>query len=136
MMDTSQSKHKAILLVALVFVLGIALGAGSVYVLTARVHAALRQSAAPINRSPASIVARMDAVLDLNPDQEKQIEAILTDTQARYAEIHRQADPEYDQARHESRERIRQVLKPEQLPKFEAFLRQVDEERRKRFAAN
>jgi Spy/CpxP family protein refolding chaperone len=131
-MDASQSSRKAILLVALVFALGIALGAGGVYVLTTHVHAARPQAAGPGGRSPASVVARLDAELALNPDQEKQIEAILTDTQARYAEIHRQADPEYDQARHEGRMRIREVLTPEQRPKFDQFLRRVDEERRRR----
>jgi Spy/CpxP family protein refolding chaperone len=136
MMDTIQSNRKAILLVALVFVLGIALGAGGVYVLTTRVHAARAQAAAPGGRSPASVVARLDGELNLTPDQEKKIEAILTDTQARYAEIHRQADPEYDQARHQGRVRIREVLTPEQQPKFDQFLRRVDEERRSRQSEN
>jgi Spy/CpxP family protein refolding chaperone len=136
MMDAIQSNRKAILLVALVFVLGIALGAGGVYVLTTRVHAARAQAAAPGGRSPASVVARLDGELNLTPDQEKKIEAILTDTQARYAEIHRQADPEYDQARHQGRVRIREVLTPEQQPKFDQFLRRVDEERRSRQSEN
>jgi Spy/CpxP family protein refolding chaperone len=136
MMDAIQSNRKAILLVALVFVLGIALGAGGVYVLTTRVHAARAQAAAPGGRSPASVVARLDGELNLTPDQEKKIEAILTDTQARYAEIHRQADPEYDQARHQGRVRIREVLTPEQQPKFDQFLRRVDEERRRRQSEN
>ena len=61
-MDASQSSRKAILLVALVFVLGIALGAGGVYVVTTRVHAARPQAAAPGSRSPASVVARLDAI--------------------------------------------------------------------------
>jgi len=135
-MDARQSSRKAILLVALVFVLGIALGAVGVYVVTTRVHAARPQAAAPGGRSPASVVARLDAELDLTPDQEKQIEAILTDTQARYAEIHRQADPEYDQARHQGRVRIREILTPEQQPKFDLFLRRVDEERRRRQSEN
>jgi hypothetical protein len=135
-MDANQTNRKAILLVALVFVLGIALGAGGVYVLSIRVHAARPQFAGLRTQSPASVVARMNADLILRPDQQKQIEAILTDTQARYAEIHRQADPEYDQARHAGRDRIRQVLTPEQLPKFEAFLRRVDEERRRRQSEN
>jgi Spy/CpxP family protein refolding chaperone len=135
-MDASQSNRKAILMVALVFVLGIALGAAGVYVVTTRVHAARPQAAGREGRSPADVVARLDRELDLTSDQEKQIEAILTDTQARYAEIHRQADPEYDQARQQGRDRIREVLTPEQKPKFDQFLRRVDEERRRRQSEN
>jgi len=70
----------------------------------------------------------------LNSEQQRQIQSILTETRARYAEIHKQADPEYEQARQQGRERIRQTLTPEQLPKFEDLLRQMDEERRMRQA--
>ncbi len=135
-MDASHSNRKAILLVALVFVLGLALGAAGVYVVTTRVHAARPQAAAPGGRSPADVVARLNGELNLTPDQQKKIEAILSDTQARYAEIHRRAAPEYDQARHEGRVRIREILTPEQQPKFAEFLRRVDEERRRRQSEN
>jgi Spy/CpxP family protein refolding chaperone len=73
--------------------------------------------------------------LNLNPDQQNQIQAILNDTRARYAELHQKLDPEYEQVRHEGRQRIRQALTPEQRPKFEELLRQIDEDRRKRQAA-
>ncbi len=136
MMDATQTNRKAALLVALVFVLGIALGAAGVYVVTTRVHAARPQAAAPGGLVPADVVARLNGELNLTPDQQKQIEAILTDTQARYAEIHRQAAPEYDQARHQGRVRIRELLTPEQQPKFDQFLRRVDEERRRRQSEN
>jgi Spy/CpxP family protein refolding chaperone len=135
-MDASQSNRKAILLVALVFVLGIALGAAGVYVVTTRVHAARPQAAARGGLVPADVVARLNGELNLTPDQQKQIEAILSDTQARYAEIHRQAAPEYDQARHQGRVRIRELLTPEQQPKFDQFLRRVDEERQRRQSEN
>jgi Spy/CpxP family protein refolding chaperone len=72
--------------------------------------------------------------LNLNPDQQNQIQAILNDSRARYAELHEKLDPEYEQVRHEGRVRIRQVLTPEQLPKFEELLRQMDDDRRQRQA--
>src|SRR6266853_1469240 len=43
-----------------------------------------------------------------------------------------QADPEYEQARQAGREKIRQVLTPDQRPKFEELLRRIDEERFRR----
>jgi Spy/CpxP family protein refolding chaperone len=126
-METSQGSRKAFLLVLLVFALGIGLGAVGTYVVTSRVLAARPRLATVPNR-----MAMFTRDLNLNPDQQKQIQAILTETRARYAEIHSHADPEYDKARHEGREKIRQILTPEQRPKFEDLLRRFDEERRSR----
>lgn len=128
-METSQGGRKAALLVLLVFVLGIGLGSVGTYVVTTRVHAARPQQTA---HDPAHTMAMFTRDLNLNPEQQKQIQAILTATRARYAEIHSQADPEYEQARQAGREKIRQVLTPEQKPKFEDLLRRIDEERRRR----
>jgi Spy/CpxP family protein refolding chaperone len=127
-MDASQGSRKAFLLVLLVFVLGIGLGATGTYVVTTHVLAAKPQA----NSSVPNRVALFTRDLDLNLEQQKQIQQILTETRARYAEIHSQVDPEYEKARHEGREKIRQILTPEQKPKFEDMLRTFDEERRNR----
>jgi len=127
-MDNSQGSRKAFLLVFLVFVLGIALGSVGTYVVTTRVHAARPQAA----RNPANRMALWTRDLNLNTEQQKQIETILNDTRARYAAIRKQADPEYEKVRQESRERIRKVLTPEQGPKFEELLLRLEEARRKR----
>ena len=128
-MDASKGSQKAVLLVSLVFVLGIALGGVGTYMVTTRVHAARPQ--APVH-NPANTMAMFTRDLNLNPDQQKQIEAILSDTRAHYAALHDKLDPEYEQVRHEGRERIRQLLTPEQRPMFEDLLRRMDEERRRR----
>jgi Spy/CpxP family protein refolding chaperone len=130
-MDANQSNRKAVLLVFVLFVLGIALGSVGTYVVTTRVQAARPQ--ATLARNPGHM-AMFTRDLNLNPDQQNQIQAILNDTRARYAELHEKLDPEYEQVRHESRVRIRQVLTPEQQPKFEDLLRQIDEDRRRRAA--
>jgi hypothetical protein len=124
-MDASKGSRKAFLLVLLVFVMGIALGSLGTYLVTTRVQAARPQLTTLPNR-----VAMFTRDLNLNPEQQKQIQQILTETRARYAEIHSQADPEYEMARHEGRQKIRAILTPEQLPKFEDLLRRLDEERR------
>jgi len=129
-MDANQSNRKAVLLVFVLFVLGVALGSVGTYVVTTRVQAARPQ--ATLARNPGHTMAMFTRDLNLNPDQQNQIQAILNDTRARYAELHQKLDPEYEQVRHEGRERIRQALTPEQRPKFEDLLRQIDEDRRKR----
>jgi hypothetical protein len=129
-MDNSQGSVKAIALVALVFVLGAGLGSAGTYVVTSRVHAEHAQAPPPHNQANTMSILTRD--LDLNADQQKQIYSILGDTRARYAEIHKRDDPEYERTRQEGRERIRQLLTSDQRPKFESILRRFDEERRLR----
>jgi Spy/CpxP family protein refolding chaperone len=131
-MDTNSSNRKAVLVVFVLFVLGIALGSVGTYVVTTRVLAARPQVSTARGPSHMEIFTRD---LNLSPDQQTQIQAILNDTRARYADLHAKLDPEYEQVRHEGRERIRQALTPEQRPKFEELLRQMDEERRRRQAS-
>jgi Spy/CpxP family protein refolding chaperone len=129
-MEGNSGNRKAILLVLVVFVLGIALGGVGIYVLTARVQAARAQA---IARSPDHM-AMFTRDLNLTAEQQTQIQAIISDTRAHYAELHDKFDPEYERVRHEGRQRIREVLTAEQRPKFEDLLRQIDEERRRRQA--
>jgi Spy/CpxP family protein refolding chaperone len=73
--------------------------------------------------------------LDLTADQQKQIDAILDSVQARYDAIHQSVVPQFDQARQEGRAQIRQLLTPDQQPKFDDFMKRMDEERKAREAA-
>jgi len=130
-MDNSRGNRKAFLLVILVFVLGIALGGVGMYVVTTRVQAAHSQSSV-LNH--ANTMALFTRDMNLDPEQQKQIQAILSDTRAHYADLHDKFDPEYERVRQAGRERIRQLLTVEQKPKFEDLLRQMDEERRRRQA--
>jgi len=132
-MDTNQGSRKAFLLVFILFVLGIALGGVGTYVVTSRVHAA-RPQTTTLPHTPANTMAMFTRDLNLTPDQQKQIEAILNDTRGKYQALHEKLDPEYEQVRQQGRERIRQILTQEQRPKFEDLLRQIDEERRRRQA--
>jgi Spy/CpxP family protein refolding chaperone len=133
-MDANQGNRKAVLLVFVLFVLGIALGSMGTYLVTTRVLAARPQGA--IAHTPSDHMAMFTRDLNLTPDQQSAIQAILTDTRAHYASLHEKLDPEYEQVRQQGRERIRAALTPEQRPKFEELLRQMDEERRQRQAAS
>ncbi len=130
-MEGNNGNRKAILLVLVVFVLGIALGGVGIYVVTARVQAARAQATA---HTPANTMAMFTRDLNLTPEQQTQIQAIISDTRAHYAELHDKFDPEYERVRHEGRQRIREVLTADQRPKFEDLLRQMDEDRRRRQA--
>jgi len=129
-MDANQGNRKAVLLVFVLFILGIGLGSVGTYLVTERVQAA--RPVATLTHNPAHTMAMYTRDLNLNPEQQSQIQAILNDMRAGYAGLHEKLDPEYEQVRQQGRERIRQVLTPEQRPKLEDLLRQIDEDRRRR----
>ena len=134
-METSPVNRKAIALLILVFALGIALGVVGTRVVNARAFAA-RGGALPNVNNPPRAVARLTQELSLTPDQQKQISGILSDMQAGYNNVREQANPQYDRIRSQGRDHIRQVLTPEQQPKFEIYLQRLDQERREREKQN
>jgi len=69
--------------------------------------------------------------LSLTADQQKLVDEILAQWEARYKAIEQEKVPQLDQARHDTRVKIRQILTPEQTPKFEEFLRRIDQQRAK-----
>jgi hypothetical protein len=129
-MDANQGNRKAVLLVLVLFFLGIALGSVGTYLVTVRAEAA--RPVATLAHNPAHTMAMYTRDLNLNADQQRQIQAILSDMRAKYAALHEKLDPEYEQVRQQGREQIRHLLTPDQQSKFEDLLRQIDEDRRKR----
>jgi Spy/CpxP family protein refolding chaperone len=79
----------------------------------------------------AQKVQRLTQELNLGPDQQKELDAIMATVQAQYKAIHQSTDPQINEARQKGREQIRAILTPEQKPKFEEFLKRIDEERKR-----
>ncbi|PYU76245.1 MAG: hypothetical protein DMG49_01700 [Acidobacteria bacterium] len=128
-MNDKSATQKAALWVAVVFLLGAALGGTLGYVFAHRVIAAPPQLTDAEKR--AQKVQRLTQELNLRPEQQKQLDAIMASVQAEYKAIHQSTDPQINEARQKGRERIREILTPEQKPKFEEFLIRLDEERKK-----
>jgi Spy/CpxP family protein refolding chaperone len=132
-MQFSPANRKALGLIFLVLALGIALGAvGEIFVnqrVLARPPAQVQNQG---GRAPLRAVPRMTKELDLTPDQQKQLSAILTEMQERFDAVRQQMNPQFDQIREQGHDQIRQILTPEQRPKFEDFLRRAAEDRRRR----
>src|SRR3977135_281348 len=82
-METKRGGRQAALLVRVVFALGIGLGSVGTYVVTTRVLAAHPQQAV---RNSGNHMAMFTRDLNLNPEQQKQIQEIMTETRARYTE--------------------------------------------------
>jgi len=125
-MENKPQNRKAALLVAVVFLLGIVLGGLVTHLWGERM---VRQYNERHHRE--EVVRRLTRTLDLSAEQQKQLGAILDDTSGKYHALYEKHRPEYEEVRHEARAHIRAILTPEQFPRFEDFVRRVDEERRK-----
>src|ERR1700675_4224566 len=127
MSDTSATR-KAALWVGIVFLLGAALGGMLGYVFAHHTAMAAPAQMTETERR-AQKVQRLTQELNLAPDQQKQIEAILASVQAQYKAVRQSTEPQINEARQRGREQIRAVLTPEQKPRFEEFLKRLDDER-------
>jgi Spy/CpxP family protein refolding chaperone len=123
-------RQKATLWLAIVFVLGAALGGVLGYAFAHRSYAA--------EPTPMSAEARREQKRErlkrevgLTPDQQRQVTAILDQAQVEYKAVHDVMDPQIDSIRQKNRDKIRALLTPEQKPKLEEFFRKLDEERKR-----
>jgi Spy/CpxP family protein refolding chaperone len=127
----TSAKQKAAVWVAVVFVLGAALGGvfGYFYGHRSSVSAANPPLSEPQRR--AQRVDQLTRDLGLTNDQRQQLDSTLSQLHAQYKAIHDQSDAQTEQARQKGRDQIRAILTPEQKPKFEEFLKRMDEERKR-----
>src|ERR1700686_4888241 len=104
-MSETSATRKAALWVGVVFLLGAALG-GMIGYVFAR-HTAL---AAPPQMTEAAKraqkVQRLTQELNLSPDQQKQLDAIMASVQAQYKAIHQSTDHQINEERERGGERI------------------------------
>ncbi len=128
-MNETPARRKAAVWVAIVFLLGAALGGLIGYGYAHRsVAAANAPLPEPVRR--AHRVEQMTRELGLTSDQAKQLDAILMQGHAEAKMIHQQSDAQIEQLRQKKRNEIRAILTPEQRPKFEEFLTKLDAERK------
>ena len=128
-MNEASARRKAALWVAAVFLLGAALGGVVGYIFAHRSVSANAPLSEPERR--AHRVEQLTQELSLTGDQRQQLDAILSQVHGEYKALREQSDARMDQARQQGRNQIRAILTPEQKPKFEEFLKRMDEERKR-----
>jgi Spy/CpxP family protein refolding chaperone len=77
-------------------------------------------------------VSRLTQELHLTPDQQSELSGILRDTQASLDALRQQMNPQFEEVRLQNRDRLRQIVTPEQRQGLENFFQRRDEERRRR----
>jgi uncharacterized membrane protein len=134
MESRTSSQTKARLIVLTIFVIGFAAGALSMN-LYERFSSKGPSTELPPH-GPTYLLTKMDNKLDLSEGQRQEIKTILEETSEKYIEIRRdlqprvkEFEPRFDAVRQQSRDRIRAVLKPDQLPKYEEMVQESDRRR-------
>ncbi|MDQ1405086.1 MAG: hypothetical protein QOG55_715 [Acidobacteriaceae bacterium] len=131
-MTESSTTRKAALSVGLVFLLGLALGGFGGYILAHQKYTVTNASVPPSDTvKRAQKVQELTSLANLTPEQGQQVDAIIADIQTQMKSIRKTLDPQFDEVRQRGRERIRAILTEEQKPKFEEFIRKMDEERKR-----
>ena len=127
-MDNDKKRGEAAILVVIVFLLGALLGGVGNHVWGERVWGKQTISGP---QTKGQIVNNLTKELQLTPDQQKQLGAIVDDTKAQWRVLYTTIEPRHEEIRQQSRDRIRAILTPDQKPKFEEFMKRIDEQRQK-----
>jgi hypothetical protein len=114
-----KSKLGVILLGILVFLLGGIAGAVSRYLYCERVKASVPKTIPRVE----DVVERMAGILKLDAQQKIEIKIIIGESRNRYRELSRQFRPQYEKIVQESDNRIRALLRDNQKPLFEEFIK-------------
>lgn len=132
-METSKARREAAALFVVVFLLGTLLGAVGNHLWQERVlgHQSAQSVLMPTR---AHIIDQSTRELQLTPDQQKQLGAVIDDTRRKWNALYSPLDAQREQIRQEGRARIRAALSPDQQLKFDDFMRRLDERRKKETA--
>jgi len=130
--NPTRTRREAALLVFVVFLLGLLVGAVGNHFYGERVWGGKQETALPPRGSSRTqVLNEFTRELELTPDQQTKVGAIIDDARSQVRALYAPLDAQHDQLRQQARARIRAVLTPEQLPKFDQFMHRVDEQRKK-----
>src|SRR5271157_3092682 len=128
-----ETRKKAWEWLALLFVLGVAIGGVVGYGLAHRSHVretvSSRAESEPERR--ARRVAQMTKEVGLTPEQAQKVDAIIAAAHQEMKTIHDKAETDVDGVRQKARAQIREFLTAEQKQKYQEFVQRLDEERKK-----
>ncbi|MGA2098379.1 MAG: hypothetical protein ABSH39_18930 [Candidatus Acidiferrum sp.] len=130
-MNESSAKQKAAIWISVVFILGLGLGGVFGYFYGHRSIVSANNPPLSEAERRAKRVEELSRELGLTNDQRQQLDTILSQLHGQYKAMQDQADAQLKEAHQKGRDQIRAILTPEQKPKFDEFLKKMDEERKK-----
>jgi hypothetical protein len=134
-MEATKARREAAVLFFVVFLLGVLFGGVGDHLWNKHVSG---QRVVSSNARPTrhELIKNFSRQVQLTPEQEKQLGEIMDDTRAKWQALYAPLDAQREAIRQQGRERIRAMLTPEQVPKFEEYMRRADEQRKKEAAAH
>jgi hypothetical protein len=124
-----ETRVKAQLAIVTVFLLGVAAGALGLTMYSRWIDAG-RPSGWTGKFDRERYVKQMTEAVGLDPEQMGPLDAILDETREEFLAMRKRLSPQIDEVRQRARDRVRGILNAHQQPRFEAFLKRWDEERR------
>ena len=136
-MRSNNARIEAAVLVFVVFLLGILLGGVGDHLWNERVQGQEQLAARP-NTKPTrdQVVNDLTQRLQLTSEQQKQIAVTIDDTRAKWQALYAPLDVQHEEIRQQGRAGIRAVLTSDQQAKFDDFMKQLDEQRKKDAASH
>lgn len=125
------TRRQARLWLAIVFLLGAGIGVVAGYTFAHKSYAATNAPTMSEPERRAKRVAEMTQEIGLTPEQSKKVDGIIATAHEDMKKVHDQSDAQMDAIREKARNEIRESLTTEQKPKYEAFVKKIDEERKK-----
>ena len=116
-----KSKASIALLGILVFVLGGVAGAVGYYLYCEHQKASIPKTIPKVD----DVVEWMGREIKLDTQQKAAVKIIISDTRSKYRNLWQEFRPRYEVLRKESDERINALLRADQKPLFETFLRKL-----------
>jgi len=125
-----RSRTSAALILILTFVMGGIAGGVTHHVY--QNHIAASSTKSPSQPSSQRITGVMGTYLDLDDQQKEELKTIISLSRDRYRALSQQFRPQYEVIRNETRQQIRNMLRPDQRARFEEFLRDMDQRHKER----
>ena len=120
-------KWKAIVSIIIVFLLGALAGALVTHTIYHQRMEGIMKGEPRTMRE--LIVRRLNRELHLDPNQLEQVRAIVEETHAEMKKVRRQFRPQIEEILTRSQEKIRTLLRPDQLEKYEKIIEQRKKKR-------
>jgi Spy/CpxP family protein refolding chaperone len=133
-MINPQTRRQARMWLAIVFLLGAGIGVAFGYAFAHKSYAAVMGPTMNEPERRAKRVAEMSREIGLTPEQSQKLDATILSAHEEMKSVREKSDADVEAIRQKARVQMREFLTPEQKPKFEVFIRKMDEER-KRMAA-
>jgi len=134
-METIKARREAAILFIAVFVLGVVFGGVGDRLWNQHVSGEAVITVPGPHATRDQLIDNFSQAVKLTPDQRKQVVAIVDDTGSQVKALYAPLDGQRETLRLQCRSRIRAILTPSQIPRFEAFMKHVDEQRKTQAAA-